>query len=57
MFGLIRCSVFWGGGYVDGSFLKSSLDRRCFEFIVSPKEVVGCKDGNQNVEGCWGSLT
>ena len=33
------------------SFPPSSLDRRCFEFIVSPKKVVGCRGGNQNVEG------
>ena len=33
------------------SFPPSSLDRRCFMFIVSPKKVVGCRGGNQNVEG------
>ena len=31
----------------------------CFEFILSPKKVVGCRGGNQNVEGdpfTFGSL-
>ena len=36
------------------SFPPSSLDRRCFEFIVSPKKVVGCRGGSRNVERCWG---
>ena len=36
-------------------FPPSSLDRRSIEFIVSPKKVVGCRGGNQNVE--WDSLT
>ena len=29
----------------------SSLDRRCFEFIVSPVKVVGCRGGSRYVEG------
>ena len=33
------------------SLLPCSLDRRCFMFIVPPKEVVGCRGGNQNVDG------
>ena len=33
------------------SFPPSSLDRRCFMFIVSPKKVVGCRGGNRYVEG------
>ena len=28
-----------------------SLDLRSMEFIVSPKKVVGCRGGSQNVEG------
>ena len=35
------------------SFPPSSLDRRCFEFIVSPRKVVGCRGGSPNVEGRW----
>ena len=33
------------------SFPPSSLDRRCFMLIVSPKTVVGCRGGNLYVEG------
>ena len=33
------------------SFPPSSLDRRRFMLIVSPKKVVGWRGGNQNVEG------
>ena len=33
------------------SFPPSSLRRRCFMLIVSPKKVVGWGGGNQNVEG------
>ena len=35
----------------ENSFPPSSLDRRCFMFIESPKKVVGCRDGNRYVEG------
>ena len=33
------------------SFPPSSLDRRCFEFILSLKKVVGCRGGSWYVKG------
>ena len=43
----------WAGVCGGGSH-SSSLKRRSIEFIVSPKKVVGCRGGSQNVEGYWG---